>query len=69
MLRLAFGSILLISGLTGQLALIGDRASKFVALAGALLAILGLLSVLRPRARSKPATDSAADSASKPLVA
>jgi hypothetical protein len=59
MLRIAFGSILLISGLTGQLALVGESASRLIALGGAILAMLGLVSMLRTRAASETDSETA----------
>jgi hypothetical protein len=53
MLRIALGSILLISGLTGQLALLGESASRLMALVGAILAMWGLISTMRSRAASQ----------------
>ena len=59
MLRIAFGSILLISGLTGQLALIGESPSRLIAGFGMILAMFGLLSRLRTRTHSESATETA----------
>ena len=58
MLRIAFGSILLISGLSGRLALVGESASQSIALGGAMLTMFGVLSMLAKRAKAESAAES-----------